>query len=711
MASPISHPFPVAAPRRADIQGLRALAVLLVVGYHLFPHQLRGGYVGVDVFFVISGFLITGQLVREVARTGRMSLLAFWGRRLRRLLPAALLVLAVCLIATRAFVPSTLWGPVVQQVAASTLYVENWMLAADSVDYLRQGADVSLVQHYWSLSIEEQFYVIWPLVIALILVLWRLGRKPVRTASAILVVLAILSAASLVWSVAETALNPGVAYFSTFSRIWELGAGALLALAGTTVRGHVARFLIGWGGLVAIVASAVAFTDATPFPGFAAVVPVAGALAVIAAGSAPEHPRSVAAALSLRPAVFIGDISYSVYLWHLPLIVLAPYLIGFEPTLLPKLGVLLVTFALAVATTRWVESPLRRLPALTIPPWRPFVAAAIAMALVLSGTAALEAERLRRVDAAESVGQTVASELDDAVAAALGDSPASATAPATACLGPAALESSVDCGPPTGDGPLLLPAGIVGSRGFEPHYVGCLGEHETRRIAVCELGDLSSPSRTIALVGDSHTLHWGAAFDVLGRALGWRIVVSTKRSCPFTATTRVVEGETAGWDEICSGVNTDLVEMLIARGDVDAVVTSAFGSAYGWQGDPASGLARVSAQLAAAGIPLVVIRDVPLVKDKQNSPACLEQFTDPLTCSLPRADALAPDPYADAARAVGIPVLDLTDEFCDAEWCYAIVGDVVVYADYSHLSYEYSTLLAPALYRALSALGNDTAFS
>jgi peptidoglycan/LPS O-acetylase OafA/YrhL len=198
---------------RPDIQGMRALAVLLVVIYHLYPSRLPGGYVGVDVFFVISGYLITGHLAAGYARTGRVRLLDFWGRRARRLLPAAALVLLVTWIASRIVLPTTRLPATAQQIRASALYFQNWVLAHTSTNYLTAEDAPTPVQHFWSLSIEEQFYLFWPLLFVLAAVVaWRWNRRAGRLT--LFVLAAGIVAASLVYSAHETAINPAAAYFS-----------------------------------------------------------------------------------------------------------------------------------------------------------------------------------------------------------------------------------------------------------------------------------------------------------------------------------------------------------------------------------------------------------------------------------------------------------------------------------------------------------------
>ncbi len=350
------------APRasvRPEIQALRAVAIGCVVLYHFWPAVLPAGFVGVDVFFVVSGFLITGLLLRDAERFGRVRLREFYVRRIRRILPAALVVLSACAIATLLFVPRIEWRPFLQQILSSALYVENWHLARDSQIPRRADLESTPVQHFWSLSVEEQFYLLWPLLI--IAALWlavRLGRRRLAIVAA---VLGVATVASFAHGVALTAQDHNLAYFSTLSRAWEFGVGGLLALAPAIAgeRLRRTRALAAWLGLAAIATAALTFTDHALFPGVIALVPVLGTAAVIWAGM-PRASLSLSPVAALRPVQWFGDISYSLYLWHWPIIMFTPYLTG-QPSQAPVMVLLLVlSIVVAAASKRWIEDPFRR---------------------------------------------------------------------------------------------------------------------------------------------------------------------------------------------------------------------------------------------------------------------------------------------------------------------------------------------------------------
>ncbi|WP_378148167.1 acyltransferase family protein [Cnuibacter sp. UC19_7] len=374
---------------RPDIQGLRALAVVAVILDHAIGWPL-GGFVGVDVFFVISGFLITGLLLRDLERTGRVSFRDFYAKRMRRILPAALVVLAVTagvgfvvFNVTRAW--QTVWDAVY-----SLVFVANWRFAAQGTDYFHASDAVSPLQHFWSLSVEEQFYLVWPGLVMLLLLLLpaALRRGAPASASAsgagsasarasvsasrmravrivVGVAAAIVVAASFGWAVVQTGSDPTVAYFSTLTRAWELALGAVLAAALPLLLRlpSVLRAVLGWVGLAGIVASFFVIDGgSTPFPGPGAALPVVATAVLIAGGVGGGRQRHLFP-LTNPVSVFVGDMSYSLYLWHFPVIVFFAVLL---PTPGPTTtGIVLATIgALALVSYFLVEQPLHRSPLL-----------------------------------------------------------------------------------------------------------------------------------------------------------------------------------------------------------------------------------------------------------------------------------------------------------------------------------------------------------
>src|SRR6201994_2786082 len=356
---------------RPDIEGLRAVAIVAVLLCHAGVPFLAGGYVGVDVFFVISGFLITKLLVGELDRTGTISLRGFYARRAKRLLPLSAILLTTVGILSLIFLSPLRNTEVAGDITASALYVANWHFAAQSVDYFAQGLEPSPVLHLWSLAIEEQFYLVWPGLMLAVTWFWRRRGRSVRPV--LWVAIALILAGSLIYSLILTNEKPAFAYFDTFGRAWELGLGAALALLGTNVRlPRVGALALGWAGIAAIVYASFAFTAETSFPGTAALIPTLGAAALILSGTAlAETVGGVTGfkagagwILSLPPIRYVGRISYSWYLWHWPFLVFAAAIWG--PRLSVAAGLLAVaaSWVPTQATHLLMEAPVRRAPAL-----------------------------------------------------------------------------------------------------------------------------------------------------------------------------------------------------------------------------------------------------------------------------------------------------------------------------------------------------------
>lgn len=681
---------PAQAPFRTEIQGLRAIAVAAVVLYHFWPDRFSGGYVGVDIFFVISGYLITSHMYREILRTSSIGLLKFWARRVRRLLPASFLVLFASLLAAFLWVPSTVWEVTARQLAASAFYVQNWVLAGDSVDYSAQHNDATVAQHYWSLSVEEQFYVFWPLlVLGLLYILPKFARSrgmlsKVSSPRSILILgLTVVGTASLAYSIAVTALAPSMAYFVSPARVWEFAAGALVALVfvDRTLDGWVATVL-GWAGIGLIVGSALMFTAETPFPGWTAIVPVGGtALILMVAGTAT--PAGARWWLSSKAMQFVGGISYSLYLWHWPILIVAPYVMGRPAGLLDKCLLLGLVVLLSWLTKITVEDPLRTGRFLSTN-LRAYSFAASGMAIVLGLAVALTSFAF-----AGSDGKT-----------------AQVNSP---CYGPGALNPANNCGPVTGAGvPDPAPA-VVARQNTEPLYKGCQGDLSGTDLVSCDLGvEERQATATVALVGDSHATAWLPAIEVLAQRHKWHIRTYTKASCPLTAALRVLPSEATDRNQSdCSSWGKKVQEKLAADRKITTVFTAAYSTAYTYKPapgvelrDPAEdGFTTAWKGLLSSGKRVVAFDDVPRTNG-QYVPTCLAaNGRDPLACAttvdhaFPKGTAIT---HAAATfKSPRFTRIPLRSEFCDAKLCYPQLGAVIVYRDYSHISAEYSRALAP----------------
>ena len=341
---------------RADIEGLRAVAVLWVVAFHAGLPFVPGGFTGVDIFFVISGFLITGILLHEAESGGRVAIADFYARRVRRILPATVaMVVGVALLAQVTLSPLR-QADTGLDIVFTGLFVVNWHFAAQAVDYLGSQADPSALQHMWSLSVEEQFYAVLPWLVAALALLAHRRRFPVRPVMGAAVTVVLV--ASFAWCVHQTAEAPGLAYFSSLTRAWELGLGAALAVIAPWLQRlpRIAAALLGWAGIVLVVLAGVRIDTDTPFPGTAALLPTLGAAALIAAGTALPH-AGASRLLAVRPLPRIGGVSYGWYLWHWPLLVLASEWHGAALPVAVGIAIVAVAYLLAELSARFVEQP------------------------------------------------------------------------------------------------------------------------------------------------------------------------------------------------------------------------------------------------------------------------------------------------------------------------------------------------------------------
>jgi peptidoglycan/LPS O-acetylase OafA/YrhL len=679
-----------------EVQALRALAVLLVVLYHFWPNRLHGGFVGVDVFFVISGFLITSHLRREVQTRGRIGLANFYARRARRLLPAALVVLIAAAAGTLAVLPSSRWSTTADQLLASSLYVQNWLLAAQAVDYSASQNAATAVQHFWSLSVEEQFYLGWPpLILLLLLLSRRLGT--IRRDSLLFGGILAVSALSFGWSVYATGTQQAAAYFTTPTRIWELGAGATLALwSGMRaegrephqVRSAVLPIALRWLGLAAILVAAVALSSATPFPGYLALLPVLGTVAVIAAGETGRRDP-LSTAVHLRPVQFLGTVSYSLYLWHWPAIVMLPFALERTPGAKDKLLLLAACVALSWLTKELVEDPGQRWRVLARPALTA-VATAAAMLLV-AATSAVIWHRVGQEEAAA-----------EARLAAVSSEP---------CFGAAAMgPEGAACADPFGEPATLTLTDM--DRPWYPLPGSCVRVETPLVVNTCTYSS-GPPSRTVALVGDSHAEHWRGAVHTVAEQLGWRVVELARGACPATHA-RVLAFD--GGDRDAATVDAcrewaDAVDAELERLAPDFVFTSGYVSAMGFDEDPArsvetgaEGFVDIWQGWADRGMRVFVLRDVPSTGGV-NIPECLAlNVGDPLACARPRSEAVQPDAMtvaADMADSDRIQLVDLTDRFCDRKLCYAAIGGAIVNFDRDHMTGSFSRSLAPYLLESI----------
>lgn len=685
---------------RPDIQGLRAVAVGTVLLFHANLSLFRGGFVGVDIFFVISGFLITGILLREAQSTGRIRLGDFYAKRARRILPAATVVLLATLVLTVVFLPQIRWESIGVEAIASALYVVNWVFAAGT-DYLNAEIAASPLQHFWTLAVEEQFYIVWPLVLVALLALLRRKVKAGTLAGhhtgylrAARVGVLLILVPSLVFSIWYTAVDPAPAYFVTTTRLWELAIGAAVAVFAAQVARipHWLGHTLGWAGLAAIAAATLLFSHSTPFPGYAALVPTLGAAAIIAAGMNGRAGAGVGRLLTLKPMRWIGDISYSLYLWHWPLLVVGTYLLGGE--LRARYGLLIVAFAVLPAwlSYRFIEKPFQNWPWVKQSVRRSLLGGASLMAVtvvcaslvyVAPGTTNPE----YHADTIEGIG-----------AEALTDDFANDD-----------LASFTDAGKPVDvvEGGFTPSAIDAREDNTVVYALDChLGSPEgTPKIEGCIFGDPNGEV-SVVLIGDSHAANWAPPYIALAEKYGWKLRITSKASCGFSGLSQAARD--GGEYTNCNEWSATSFDQILAESP-DLVVTANRFTREAWQ----EGLSRNEARLRYAdgvhdnlqrlddaGIPSIVMNATPRMT--VDPPECMSANPNRLTaCATPRKVAFGTgSKYVD--RAVeGLPdtdVIDMGNWVCpDAVACAAVIGHVVVWRDSAHFTETFARTLAKPL--------------
>ncbi|MEQ1872992.1 MAG: acyltransferase family protein [Ilumatobacteraceae bacterium] len=702
---------------RKDIQGLRALAVLLVLAWHARVPGITRGYVGVDAFFVISGFLITGLLMNELRSTGRLNLVQFYARRMRRLLPASSVVIIVSVLLTLWLVPAIRWSSISGDALASGLYFQNWRLAGQAVDYLAHDAAAGPLQHYWSLAVEEQFYLVWPLLIVLVTrPRFANGGLPLRRVGICVVVVFV---ASLAWSVHYTQLWPGPAYFAATTRGWEfaLGAGLSVVMSRKRSSSLSSKFsaAIGWVGLALLVGSAVYLPERFPFPGFIALVPTLGTVAVIASGASAGRfgPQVL---LDRRPTVFVGTISYSLYLWHWPLLVVLGARFG-PLGVSQSIAIVVASAVPAYLTFRYVETPARRLVwfssarrglALGVACTVIAVSSAITLGVLSPEPTKISAARQAELDAIE---QSLSSTSSTNPSASPTAPTTTAAAVTTAGLGALSLDEPGE--QESFEQPATV-AEITPDPFGAAQDVGayfCRQEIESSAVLNCEFGDLNSDVE-IALVGDSHAAQWTSAFVAIADARGWKVVVYSKAACTYTGLRLALEGQEYS---SCTAWNAEVHRLLLERRPSVIVVT---GRDKPVLSDdvvvPATqALALlVSDQvlrwgdLIANGSQVIALADTPI--PGFYVPECVSTHRDDLAaCTFESATALQPEGGSLRATARELPsvhYVDLNPAICPGAVCPVVVGGVLVYSDRTHLTDTYVQTLTPTLASALQSI-------
>ena len=663
----------------------------LVVGYHAGILGVSGGYIGVDVFFVISGFVITGVLLRERSATGKTSILNFYARRSRRILPAATLTLLATVVGAYVLLGTVSGNSVADDGRWAAVFLSNFHFESIGTNYLTASRPPSPLQNYWSLSVEEQFYLVFP---TLFLIVAKLkGRLSLQ--ARLLVVLGVVVAASYWLSVVQTASAPTQSYFSPFTRAWELALGAMVALATPLLERVPVRIagVLTWAGLGGIAGAAFIFTTNTSYPGALVAIPVVGTVLVIA-GGVPVPRAGAESLLGLRPLQWLGKRSYGLYLWHWPILTLVAEHAGKSTLPAGESAVLVgVALALTAVTYRFVENPLRHLRrparATVVAGMVTIVATVLTLTLAISWTLAgsphgsrpvvpapNEASVIRQVKAARSI----------------------TTVPRT--IQPALTTEPLDYG------------GYHESQSCVAHAAQTFSE-------VCVLGAKHGKG-LLVVYGDSHAVMWLQAFDAIALRENWRLVILAKEACPAEFITVTVPPGLRGpgtaytecdqWhNRVVRWINRARPNLVVVTQRSLYQVPLANGSVPPYATEPAweTGLHKMLDAVTVPGVEKVVLGDIPLRPvDPSN---CLAQhMNDVQACSTPATEAAASGydrAERVAASASGARYQGVVPWFCSSV-CTNVIGRYAVYQDPYHMTSTYAQYLSIVLGHALGIPGN-----
>lgn len=632
---------------RPDVEGLRGIAVLLVVGFHAGASALSGGFIGVDIFFVISGYLITGLLVREFQQTGRIQFATFYARRARRLIPAATLMIVVTTIGGFALLSPYEAKELSKSALAAVLFSSNLWFIREAADYFAHDLKFNAALHTWSLGVEEQFYLFWPLLIFLAL----RGAAPLRRAVA---AIAAVSAISFVSCVVLTAIHQPMAFFSMPTRAWQFGLGALACLVPWRLVIHQKHAAgAGWFGCALIVGAALALDDDSPgFPGVLAALPSLGAVAVLVSGEF-SATHGAGRILASSPMQFVGRLSYAWYLWHWPALVFV-YVRSPQPSAIDIVGAVLASLALALLTHIWLENPIR---------FSRYLGSRTGLSLSAGAVLTLFAGTV-------------------SVAAYL--------AAKTSLLAP---EQRV----------------IAEAAAVRERYTDCVVRALDHSVRECSFGD-DRGRHAVILFGDSHAMQWLPALEHIAVEKGVRLITVNKTACPAPAVPVYLGVMKRRYHE-CESWRIAALQRIAEIRPLVVVTSSsvAYVKLHGENEiDPSldewrRGTRFVFERLAHEGIPVVMIRDNPI--PGRDLAQCLSRaawhHTPAEACSVLRSVALADEIFAAEKAAIAdldeVEAIDFSNEICGRDVCPAVKDGVIVYRDSNHLTETFVRSLGPML--------------
>ncbi|NYF23683.1 acyltransferase family protein [Sporosarcina sp. JAI121] len=646
---------------RPEIEGIRTIATLLIAVYHIWFGRVSGG---VDVFFILSGFLITMSLLSRIERMGTIKIGEFLLGLSRRLFPQALLVVVVIGGFSLLFLPQIEWGEIITHMTASILYFENWRLAFDAVDYLAQDNAASPFQHYWSLGVQGQIYIIWPILLIIVFFLaQKVFKTPVR--KTFLVALFIICTSSISYSVYQTNQNQPWAYFDTFARVWEFGVGGLLALLlPYLVLNKWVNTLLGWLGLSIVCLTGVLLPVSTVFPGYLALVPISGVVLLIIA-SENRTRFGVERILRVQPLLFLGGLTYGIYLWHWPLLLFYQSFMNTKTVpLIDGVIILAVTVVLSFISTKVIEAPVLKMDSRKM---KGKVIALLTVMVCIAGSSTI----------------LISLYIDNVKAEMLVTSYDEKDYP-----GARAIYEKIE--PPEGLEPIPSKLNIKQDLPAFYDQMECLGKGQIH-VKKCSFGELANPDYTVALVGGSHSGHWFPALEILAEELNFQLDLYNHDGCRFTN-----EDSKKHLTETCLDWNANLLKHL-QENPPDLVFTTSTLNKH-----DTVPIGYIGQWTQLEGITTIfAVRDNPRMK--KNIPSCLEKADDPLDCAITRDQGVSK--VVPWENTEGIPsnviFADLTDYFCDDATCYPVIGNIIVYRDNNHITAQYAKTLAPALKKPL----------
>lgn len=652
---------------RSDIEGLRAIAILLVVAAHAKVSWLAGGFVGVDVFFVLSGYLITGLLIQEISLTGNLKFADFYARRLRRLMPALLLMLlCVCLLGWLLLIPLAQFEQA-KAAGGAAIWLSNFYFAFSNLGYFSPDAKTNLFLHTWSLGVEEQFYVIWPLLMVLVTGAWQGAGKPPqpRRLKFVMPVIFFLSLFLCIW---WSYRSPHLAFYMMPSRAWQFALGALIFVYFGAPRAagvenshsntHLIR-LMGWLGLASIISAALLINDDTIYPGVWALLPSFGAAAVIAAGA--RSPRSgVGRVLSIYPMQGIGRISYAWYLWHWPVLLLGATVLNMDSAL-NRSGLVVLSMAVAIVSYRYLEAPVRRMKQLIV---KPRIAVAAGLTLMILGgvmTVHWRNSSLRAMQAPDQVRFLQAE----------------------------------------WDAPII-------------YNMGCDDWYFSSSVNICAFGQTKDARHTAVIMGDSVGLQWFPAIQEVFSRKGWRLLVITKSSCPmldqplFYQRIGRVYTECSIWRKRATGILEKMKPDIVILGSTYT---------YKFTKDQwITGTRNLLSQISPFVKHVYLLRSTPTIPF--DGPTCLAPrswlyrlLAAKNRCVAPAHNTRFDDVYAwrksAASQFSNVTSVDMTDAICPGGECQAQKNGVIVFRDSRHMTATFTRSLGNQLAEQLKIGGDD----